>query len=119
MRIVICDDDPIFANEIKLNVARILSERRIPTNLDTLTNSKDAYDCNTFYDIAFLDIEMLPYSGIEIAKKLKEINPYIIVFIITSYDKYLDDAMDLKSPSITGDSKTELLKLLNKLTAMS
>ena len=121
MRIVICDDDPIFANEIKLNVARILSERRIPTNLDTLTNSKDAYDCNTFYDIAFLDIEMLPYSGIEIAKKLKEINPYIIVFIITSYDKYLDDAMDLnvfryiKKPLDNRRLKNGIIKALEQI----
>ena len=45
--------------------------------------------------MAFLDVEMETYSGIEVAQKLKAKNPYIVIFIVTSYDKYLDDAMDL------------------------
>ena len=48
-----------------------------------------------FFDVAFLDIEMGEIKGTQVAEKLKEANPHIIVFVITSYDWYLDEAMDL------------------------
>lgn len=47
--------------------------------------------------MAFLDIEMEPYNGIETARQLKQLNKDVIVFFITSYEKYLDEAMDLNA----------------------
>ena len=47
------------------------------------------------HDMAFLDIGMTPYNGLEIAARLKKKNRNIIIFFITSYDDYIDDAMDL------------------------
>ena len=44
-------------------------------------------------DIAFLDVEMPGVSGIHVGKKLKELNPNIKIFIVTSYPDYLDEAM--------------------------
>lgn len=95
MKIVICDDDRIYANEIKNSVSAMLYEKKIFADFSIFFDSKDLFEHATFYDIGFLDIEMKPYSGIEIARQLKNLNPYIIIFIITSYDQYLDDAMDL------------------------
>lgn len=95
MRITVCDDEKKYADEIKKSVTEILTELNISAEYDVFSDSTEIYNCNNFYDIAFLDIEMDPYSGIEIAKKLKAVNPYIIIFIITAYDNYLDDAMDL------------------------
>lgn len=45
-------------------------------------------------DIAFLDVEMDGINGIEVSKILRKNNKDIVVFIITSYMGYLDDAMD-------------------------
>lgn len=45
-------------------------------------------------DIAFLDVEMNGINGIEASTILRKNNKDIIVFIITSYMGYLDDAMD-------------------------
>lgn len=95
MKIAICDDDRIYVEEILKNVKLILQEKQISADYELFYSSKDIYSCNTSYDIAFLDIELQPYTGIEVAEKLKSINPYIIIFIITSYDKYMDEAMDL------------------------
>lgn len=95
MKVAICDDDKNYVCEIEKGVKTILGEQNINADYDLYYSSTDIYNCGKFYDIAFLDIEMQPYTGIEVAKKLKQTNPYIIIFIITSYDKYLDDAMDL------------------------
>lgn len=121
MKIAICDDDRVFVREVEINIKCLLQDKRISADFDLFYKSDIIYDCNNFYDIAFLDIEMQPYTGIEIAEKLKSINPYIIIFIITSYDKYLDEAMDLnvfryiKKPLDTRRLKNGLYKALESI----
>ena len=95
MRIIICDDEILWINEIKNKLIEIFSFKGIVPEFECFTESEEAYNSENFYDIAFLDVEMTVYSGIEVAEKLKAVNPYIVIFIVTSYDKYLDDAMDL------------------------
>ena len=43
-------------------------------------------------DIAFLDIEMPRISGIELAKKIKEKNPFVNIVFITAHKEYALDA---------------------------
>lgn len=95
MKIVVCDDNETYVDEIQRFVKSFFGDKSIEVDIDTYYNSKELYECNNIYDIAFLDIEMEPYSGIQIAKQIKQINPHVVIFIITSYNKYLDEAMDL------------------------
>ena len=44
-------------------------------------------------DIVFLDIEMPGMNGIYVGNELKKSNPAVIIFIVTSYTEYLDEAM--------------------------
>lgn len=48
-------------------------------------------------DIAFLDINMRGVTGLEIAEKLKEINPRINIIFVTGFDTYKSAAMDLRA----------------------
>lgn len=95
MKIAICDDNTTYVDELHKYVKSLLNGKSINFDINTIYNSEELYSSNDIYDIAFLDIEMEPYSGIEIAKQMKKNNPHIIIFIITSYNRYLDDAMDL------------------------
>lgn len=121
MKIAICDDERKYAQETESKVKAILGEQNITADFDLYFSSADIFGCGKFYDIVFLDIEMQPYSGIEVAKKLKEINPYMIIFMITSYDRYLDDAMDLnvfryiKKPTDTRRLRNGILKALESI----
>lgn len=95
MKIVICDDNKKYVDEVKHIAESFFANTTIDFEIDTYYCSQEIYNSNKAYNIAFLDIKMKPFSGIDIAKKLKAINPHIIIFIITSYNKYLDEAMDL------------------------
>ena len=44
-------------------------------------------------DIVFLDIEMPGMNGIYVGNELKKANKNVLIFVITSYSEYLDDAM--------------------------
>lgn len=49
-------------------------------------------------DAAILDIEMPFMDGLELGKRLREINPQIILVYVTGYDQYVKDAIiDLKA----------------------
>lgn len=95
MRIAVCDDNKKYADQIYDAVVSLLNTEKIEFDIDLYYDSESIFNCGVYYDLAFLDIEMSPYSGIQVAKILKNTNPYIIIFIITSYNRYLDDAMDL------------------------
>lgn len=76
-------------------------------------------------DIVFLDIEMAGLNGIYVGKALKEQNKNTIIFIITSYVEYLDDAMRFHvfryltkplNPQRLYDNLKEALHLYNTLS---
>lgn len=96
MKIIICDDEKLYANDIEQNVNFYLKSNAVKAEFDIFTDCKALLEnkCD-FYDMAFLDIEIGEIKGTQVAAALKEVNPKILIFVVTSYDKYLDDAMDL------------------------
>lgn len=46
-------------------------------------------------EIAFLDIHMRGMTGVELAKKLKDLNPKLNIIFVTGFDQYTGDAMRL------------------------
>lgn len=92
---LICDDDNKCGDIIRKYLLKYCEERNITCFYDSFDEGQKALESETKYNIAFLDIEIGDISGLEIAKKLKEKNKNIIIFFITEYDKYIDDAMDL------------------------
>lgn len=95
MKIVICDDEQAYVDAVASNVHNFFYNHHISHEISTFTDSQKVFEQRRKFDMAFLDIEMTPFNGMELARRLKEINPKIIVFMITSYTQYLDDAMDL------------------------
>jgi len=95
MNILICDDDKLYIDMIRKYVDEFFAEHKITDYKVYEYNSGDeAAKNNEKIDIAFLDVEMNGINGIEASTILRKNNKDIIVFIITSYMGYLDDAMD-------------------------
>lgn len=91
IRIAICDDEPIFIEQIKFLIKSTLSEAFISYLADSFTSGEElceALKCGAVYDLAFLDISMNGMSGIEVGDKLRyyfQIKKTIIIYI-SSYD---------------------------------
>lgn len=92
---LICDDNQRDIDIIQRYFSQYCEEHIIEFECDTFTSGKEAIASDKFYNIAFLDVEIDSVTGIEIAKKLKKKNRSIVIFIITSYKKYMDAALDL------------------------
>lgn len=81
MKIAICDDDSAYVKKIESVVRTTLAEKNIDARFDLISDSAQLHDSAETYDMAFLDIGMTPYNGLEIAARLKKRNRNIIIFL--------------------------------------
>ena len=71
MNIAICDDEQLYADEIKKHVECYFTRREVPHKIYVFTDGQEAARSEVKFDIAFLDIEIGPVSGLD-AKKQSE-----------------------------------------------
>lgn len=125
MKVLICDDDALFSLKIYNTVKEIIDSFEQEADYTVITNSPALDVFDEKFDMAFLDIEMPCRTGLEIARHLKNINSNIVIFIITAFDYYLDDAMDinvfrfLRKPVNPERLKSGIEKALKKLDTMN
>lgn len=97
-QVLICDDD-----EISLGVNSKYIElygKKLEKNLEKncfmeYTDELERMIEKSVFDIAILDIQFPNRNGIEIAKKLQEVNPSIPIIFITNFTEYKEIASDM------------------------
>lgn len=97
MKILICDDEQQYVDELKIHIENFMQSRVADFTIDTANNPQAVADSNEIYQLAFLDIQMDELNGISLAKNLKERNNKIVIFFVTSHNDYQDEAMDLRA----------------------
>lgn len=94
MRIILCDDDSLILEQLQKLLLYFFETSHIkPPELVSYSNGEDLLNDKGSMDIIFLDIEMPGMNGIYVGNELKRRNKNIIIFVITSYSEYLDEAM--------------------------
>lgn len=94
--ISICDDDRYIREKLRSVVANYFNERKIEYKISLFSSGEELCRFTGCTDIAFLDVEMGNLNGIQTGYGLIRKNPGVIIFVVTSYREYLDEAMDLK-----------------------
>ena len=94
MRLLICDDDMLMLEQLQKYIRTYFEKAHIKCPEIVCYHDGESLlaDKNNI-DILFLDVEMPGMNGIYVGKELKQRNHNIIIFIITSYAEYLDEAM--------------------------
>lgn len=94
MRLLICDDDPITVRKISdLIKAHCQSEGSMPGIIESV--NPETVDTTKEFDIVFLDIDMPQMSGIELARKLHDLQPNVIIIFITNFIQYAPDGYEV------------------------
>lgn len=93
MRIIAVDDRKIALE----NLLTAIKEAEPDSVVKGFRSSAEAYDfaLENPCEIAFLDIQMHGFSGIELAKRLKINNPKINIIFTTGYSEYAGEAFKL------------------------
>lgn len=97
MRILICDDERQYTDSLEQYVNKYMTARNANFEVETVCDPKIVLNNNTTYQLVFLDIQMNEIDGISLAKVLKERNSKVVIFFVTSFKDYQDDAMDLRA----------------------
>lgn len=93
IKVLVCDDDELIIRKVSLLVEKIKDENKLPLEL-VVKNSPDfILEENTSFDIAIVDVEMPVMNGIDLSKRLMDVNPDVIIMVLTSHSGYLDNAM--------------------------
>lgn len=95
MLIGICDDEIIYRTAIKEFCYKYFLNNNYPCEIDEFSNGEELLKENKNYDILFIDIELGGINGIDLTKEIQKKHKKTIIIIVTSYIKYLDDAMDV------------------------
>lgn len=95
MKIAICDDEKVYCDYLEETVAFYCKEKQIEFSCLPFGSGEALLRCAQNFDIVFLDIEMEGKNGIETAKEINRRSRDTVIFVVTVYQKYLDDAMDL------------------------
>lgn len=94
MRILICDDDIELSQQLKKILVAFFQKNSLkPPEIVIFNSGEDLLKDSGCKDIVFLDIEMPGMNGIYVGNELKQKNKNTIIFVITSYSQYLDEAM--------------------------
>ena len=90
MKAIIVDDEVIMLNSF----LRLSSEIPDLQVVGQFQNPKEAlsYAKDHLVDIAFLDVKMPCMNGIELAGKLREIRPDILIVFISAYNEYIRES---------------------------
>ena len=90
MNVLLVDDEPLQLMRLEKAVKEAMNDDNIfsyGNPLEALLKAKEMP-----IDLAFLDIEMPGLNGIQLAKRLKNLNPEINIVFVTAYDQYALEA---------------------------
>ena len=95
MIIGICDDMPQTVSLLQEMVESYFNEKLLKPNIKTFLSGTELLECPEEIDILFLDIELGDYNALDLVKAYRSKYRNTLLIIVTSYEQYLDDAMDL------------------------
>lgn len=114
MNVIYVDDERPALENFKLTAAQI----KDISNLKLFSNGEEAVNwvTNKVVDIAFLDMEMPGLHGLDLARKLKQINKNIHIVFVTAFSQFAIDAfgVDVIGYVLKPYSASDIQKEINK-----
>ncbi len=96
MKVLVCDDEPLFAEGLKQNILNILDKPTWRVSVDCVSDLEQMAKINAEqYDVAFLDIDMGKLNGIELGRRLRVSSSDIILVFVTNYVQYSLDGYEV------------------------
>ena len=89
VKILICDDDQTFAQSMFKRILSLPAYSSKSMKLSCLTDIAEmSADTIAQYDILFLDIDLGKESGIDLARKMRKMNPEAVLIFVTNFSEY-------------------------------
>ncbi len=97
LNIAVCDDNGIALNDEYNLICSVLDENNIEYSAEKFNNPMTLLQSKEHYNIVFLDVEMNSIDGIQTANEVRKKNKECLIFFVTNYERYLDDAFNQRA----------------------
>lgn len=124
LKIGICDDEAQIVKDIRGFIDQSTGLKGLTFTCDTFLSAESLwrqYIYENSYDILFLDIKMKNMNGIELARKIREVDSDVILIYISAYEKYWMELFEvepfrfLKKPVTLSDLNAILEKAVCRI----
>lgn len=102
LRVAICDDEKIIANEIENLLRENCKKHNIKVGIEIYDQGKKLVkdiQRGINYDLVYLDIQMDEQDGIETAQNIRKLDGRVIIVYISGYDQYIEEVFDVDALS--------------------
>lgn len=95
LNVVICDDSTRDASQLE---QYLLSYDKVPVETKLYTNPQKMLEQLTSdTHCVFLDIDMPQITGIDLAREIRQFNPFIPIIFVTSYRDYMEQVFEVQT----------------------
>ena len=100
IRVLLCDDDRLFLNKLRALIQSFFVEWGVKAKIHTYCSWEEIgtpiFDS---YDIAILDLDYSEknYTGIDIAKSLREVRQDAVIIFLTNYVEYAPEGYEVQA----------------------
>ena len=97
IQIAICDDDMTTTSQIEEYIRQIETEQHIQVQSRILFDGKSfmqSVESGEVYDLIYLDVEMPLMKGLDVAKKLREMEISSLIIYISNYETYCESMIE-------------------------
>lgn len=100
INIIACDDDSEFLDALRAKLLDVLAKLNTNADIRLFTSFYELRDEQlAACDIAFLDIDFVGHerNGLDIARKLREVNDHALIFFITNFIEYAPEGYEVQA----------------------
>jgi len=98
IKIAICDDEPMMAQELASHLAEYMKEKSITAyDLSSFPDGRALLESDGRFDVIFLDVQMEQPDGMETAKRLRRRGDHSLLVFVTVLQECVFDAFDVEA----------------------
>lgn len=100
LRVLLCDDDRLFLNKLHALIQSFFSEMGVKAKIHSYCSWEEiGTPILDSYDVAILDLDYTGknYTGIDIAKSLREVRQDVVIIFLTNYVEYAPEGYEVQA----------------------
>ena len=98
-KIAVCDDDKNIANYIERLTLEEAVKHSIELETDVFWCGKslaEYIEAGNRLDIIYIDIEMPDENGLETARRIRKIDPLVLIIYVSSHDEFMQETFEVR-----------------------
>ena len=97
MKIAICEDDTLTAENLKDSIKDFLNSKGLTNTIKLFDRASKFYSSAETFDLVFLDYKLPDSSGMDIARHLRKTNTKTTIVFTTSYSEYVFESFEVNT----------------------